>query len=103
MCLLIIIFFPVVAASSLLAHAPVLESVSPLEMLASVMGPPIAMPSTMGGALEFYLVAGLPWVPLPSLLDAVPSTVHIRSPVHTRRPLQSHREGVMLTVLWPPP
>ena len=49
-----------------LAHAAVLEYVSPLEMLASVMGSPITMPSTTGGKLEFGLVAGLPWVPLPA-------------------------------------
>ncbi len=56
-----------------IARAAVLENVSPLEMLASVMGPPIAMPSTMGGALEMYLVAGLPWVSMPAGATSSPT------------------------------
>lgn len=54
------LFLVFVAAS--FAGAAVLETVSPLEMLSSVMGPAISMPGAMGGALEMYRVAGLPWV-----------------------------------------
>ena len=38
-----------------------LDHVSPLEMLSSVMGTPISLPDAMGGALENYRVASLPW------------------------------------------
>ena len=46
-------------------RAASLAHISPLEMLSSVMGPPISMPTTMGGALDRYLVAGMPWVESP--------------------------------------
>ena len=80
--------FVMVFVTASLARAAFLETVSPLEMLASVMGPPIAMPSTMGGALGLYLVAGLPWVPLPTGTSSSPTRRTVTFlPVETGQPM----------------